>query len=55
VIKDNEKICKQITAKDKVTLLVPLIRKYYSFYLLDFVRNTYIKLNNKDKSNERSM
>jgi len=56
VIQENEKMVKMISNKEKVTLLIPIIRKYYSFNFLDFVRNTYSKVvHTSSKNNEKSM
>lgn len=54
LIQENEKIYKAITSKEKVNLLIPVVRKFYSFNFLDYVRNNYSKLNNK-KENDKSV
>lgn len=50
---ENEKIVKALNSRDKVSLTHPLVRKFYSFNFLDFVRNTYSRF--QDKDNEKSI
>jgi hypothetical protein len=52
MIKENERIVKLMNSRDKVTLVIPIIRKFYSFNFLDYVRNTYCKINSNSKSQE---
>lgn len=39
LVQENAKLMKTISSKDKVTLTIPTIRKYYSFNFLDYLRN----------------
>ena len=50
-IQENVKILKLITSREKVTLTISTIRKFYSFHLIDFFRNLKESTDNSMKSN----
>lgn len=45
LIKENQKLCTLIRKKEDVTLGIPLIRRYYSYMVLEFIRKNFFKLN----------
>ena len=53
IISENQRITKMITSKDKVTLSVPIIRKYYSFKFFDCLKN--IKEEDMEKKGDKSL
>lgn len=53
LVQENMKVVKTIISKEKVTLTIPILRKYYSFNLIDYLRNldsSETGLEKKDKS-----
>ena len=43
MIKENQKLCAMIKKKDDITLAIPLIRRYYSYMALEFIRKNFFK------------
>lgn len=49
---ENSKMTKFLSSKEKVTLIIPIIRKYFSFMLIDHLRTSIPK---SDSTNDKSM
>lgn len=44
LIKENQKLCATIKKKEDITIGIPLIRRYYSYLVLEFIRKNFFKL-----------
>lgn len=44
LIKENQKLCQLIKKKEDITLNIVLIRRYYSYMVLEFIRKNFFKL-----------
>lgn len=46
LIKENQKLISMIKKKDDISLSIPLIRRYYSYMVLEFIRKNFFKFSN---------
>ena len=45
MIKENQRLCSLIRNQDDINIVGSVIRRYFSYQLLEFVRNTFYKVN----------
>lgn len=47
IIKENQRLTNLIKKSDDINLVITVLRRYYSYVALEFVRKNFFKLNNK--------
>ena len=51
MIKENQRLCSMIKKHDDINLIIGVVRRYYSYQALDFVRKNFYKINKGYSSN----